>query len=113
MLSLFLLLAAGGADVAQSTTPAGPATVSPVVETMVEPNPKVMNQREIRAWNAKLVKTHPFYIRCVTSTEIGSLAKRLYSCRTNRQWTLSDDTGNRNARETYEAMQGKAWNSSQ
>ena len=71
-----------------------------------------MSQKEIRAYNANLDKHDPFYIRCVSTTEIGSLVKRTYSCRTNHQWTKSDDTGNQNARETYEAMQGKATNSS-
>ncbi|PLK27271.1 hypothetical protein [Novosphingobium sp. TH158] len=91
---------------AEAATPA-----TPVV--LVEPDPKVMSQKQIRAFNANLDKKHPFYIRCVSSPEIGSLVKRLYSCRTNRQWEASDETGNRNARETYEAMQGKFWNTSE
>ena len=104
MLSLLLLLAAADTANAQAPDQAKPPIAAPVVE----PDPKTMNQREIRAYNATLPKNHPFYIRCVSSLETGSLAKRLYSCRTNRQWAAADDVGNRNARETYEAMQGKA-----
>lgn len=110
MFSLLLLLAAGAADTAQATP--APTAAPAVATTLVEPNPKVMSQREIKAFNATLPsKSHPFYIRCVSSLEIGSLAKRLYSCRTNRQWDLSDQAGNRNARETIEAMQSKATDS--
>lgn len=83
--------------------------VAPATE-IVEPNPKAMTQKEIRAFNAGLDRKHPFYIRCVSSVEIGTLAKRTYSCRTNRQWALADKTGNQNARDTVEAMQGKAIN---
>lgn len=82
----------------------------PVVEELVEPNPKGMTQKEIRAFNAKLDRKHPFYIRCVSTIEIGTLSKRQYSCRTNRQWALADRIGNENARETYDAMTSKSWN---
>lgn len=75
-----------------------------------EPDPKTMTQKEIRAFNAALDRKHPYYIRCVSSTEIGTLSKRVYSCRTNRQWALADKTGNQNARDTVEAMTGKATN---
>ncbi len=84
--------------------------VPPVVEELVEPNPKGMTQKEIRAFNAKLDRKHPFYIRCVSTIEIGTLSKRQYSCRTNRQWALADRIGNENARETYDAMTSKSWN---
>lgn len=86
------------------------AQMTPVVEELVEPNPKVMTQKEIRAFNAKLDRKHPFYIRCVSTIEIGTLSKRQYSCRTNRQWALADRIGNENARETYDAMTSKSWN---
>lgn len=86
------------------------AQVMPVVEELVEPNPKGMTQKEIRAFNAKLDRKHPFYIRCVSTIEIGTLSKRQYSCRTNRQWALADRIGNENARETYDAMTSKSWN---
>jgi hypothetical protein len=87
---------------------AADAAPQAVPVNLVEPNPKVMTQREIRAFNATLPKDHPFHIRCVSSIETGSLARRNFSCRTNRQWQIADDTGNQNARDTYQAMQGKA-----
>ncbi len=97
MLSSILLLLAADSSV-QAANP----------QPLVEPSPREMNQREIRAFNAHVARDHPFYIRCVSSMETGSLSKRNYSCRTNRQWTLADETGNQNARETYGAMQSKA-----
>ncbi|MFM5931067.1 MAG: hypothetical protein ACKOPQ_09185 [Novosphingobium sp.] len=86
--------------------------VTPVFDPKVEPNPKVMTQKEIRAHNAHFDRKHPFYIRCVSTVEIGTLSKRNYSCRTNRQWELSDRVGNDNARETYDSMTSKSWNQS-
>ncbi len=97
MFSSILILLAAEASV-QAANP----------QPLVEPNPKAMNQREIRAYNAHVARDHPFYIRCVSTIETGSLSKRNYSCRTNRQWRLAEETGNQNARDTYEAMQGKA-----
>lgn len=75
-----------------------------------EPNPKAMSQKEIREFNARLPKGHPFFIRCVKSDETGSIAKKLFSCRTNRQWARDDTTGNQNARDTIDAMTSKFWN---
>ncbi len=77
-------------------------------QPLVEPDPKAMNQREIRAFNSHVDRSHPFYIRCVSTIETGSLSKRNYSCRTNRQWRIAEETGNQNARETYQSMQSKA-----
>lgn len=99
MLSAFILMIA--AEVSAST---------PNPQPLVEPNPKTMTQREIKAFNASIPKDHPFHIRCVRTVDTGSLVRGSYSCRTNRQWALADDAGNRNARETVEAMQGKAVN---
>lgn len=99
MLSALLLLLAAEAGISTAT----PAPVP-------EPDPKTMNMREIKAFNAKLAKDDPNYIRCVSTLETGSLVRRTYSCRTNKQWAMADKTGNQNARETYEAMQGKAVN---
>lgn len=101
MLSALLLILAAEAVPAAATETA-----------MVEPDPKAMSQKEIRTYNAKLPRTHPFYIRCVSTAEIGSLVKRTYSCRTNRQWKASDENGNQNARDTYEQMTSKSWNTS-
>ena len=84
--------------------------VVPVV--VAEPNPKSMSSSEIRDFNANLPREHRYYIRCVKSADTGSLVKRNLRCRTNEQWQMADDTGNRNARDTVEAMQSKANNSS-
>ncbi len=75
---------------------------------LTEPDPKGMSQKEIRAFNSKLSRDHPFFIRCVKSEETGSLARKNYSCRTNRQWQLANDSGNQNARDAVEAMTSKA-----
>lgn len=75
--------------------------------TLTEPDPKGMSQKEIRAFNAQLPKDHPYYIRCVKSDETGSIAKKSYSCRTNKQWELAHRTGNDNARDTADAMRSK------
>jgi hypothetical protein len=75
------------------------ATETLVATPIEEPDPKAMSQSEIRAFNAKLNRTHPFYIRCEKREETGTLVRKLYSCRTNAQWHASDATGNDNARE--------------
>jgi len=75
---------------------------------LTEPDPKSMSQKEIREFNSKIPRDHPFYIRCVKSDETGSIAKKSYSCRTNQQWTLAYTTGNQTARDTVEAMTSKA-----
>lgn len=79
---------------------------------VVEPNPKAMSQAEIKAFNAKLARSHPYFIRCVRREEVGSLVKRNLSCRTNAQWKRADDAGNQSARDSVEAMQSKATNTS-
>lgn len=84
------------------------APVSPVLE----PDPKAMSQKEIRAFNAKLARSHPFYIRCVKSEAIGSLVKRDFSCRTNAQWKKAEEIGNQDVRDTMDKMQSKSWNTS-
>ncbi|HEX4848583.1 MAG TPA: hypothetical protein VFV30_10605 [Novosphingobium sp.] len=99
--ALLLILAAesGAADAA-------------VTEIQVaEPTPSTMTPKEIRAFNAKLPRGHRYYIRCVARNETGSLVKQVRTCRTNEQWARAEETGNDNARETAEAMRGKASNS--
>ena len=71
---------------------------------VAEPNPKAMTRAEIRAFNAKLPRTHPYYIRCIKSPAIGSLVAREVSCRTNAQWTEAERIGNQNAYETYDTF---------
>jgi len=94
--SLLLLIGADGALTTDSAV-------------LTEPDPKSMSQKEIREFNAALPRNHPFFIRCVKSDETGSLAKKLYSCRTNLQWALADKTGSQEAREILEAMTSKFW----
>lgn len=94
-LSLIIVLAAELA-----TTPA-----------VMEPDPKAMSYQEIRAFNATVDRSHPFYIRCVKSEKIGSLVKRDVSCRTNAQWKKAHEIGNQEARDVLDHMKGKATNS--
>lgn len=102
MLATFvtLLLASAPAPVA-----AFPAEVN--AETAVV-DPKKMTQAQIRVHNAKLARTHPNYIRCVRSAEIGSLVSRNYSCRTVAQWHAADLAGNDEMRRVADAMASKA-----
>lgn len=97
--ALFLVLSANAGTAASAEVP------------VVEPDPKAMSQKEIREFNSRVPRNHPFYIRCVASDEVGSLVRKSYSCRTNRQWKLADETGNQNARDTMEQMASKATNS--
>lgn len=76
----------------------------------VEPDAQHMAPSEIRANNATLARNHPYYIRCQSREETGSLAKKIRSCRTNRQWAQAWAVGNQNARDTYDAMTSKAAN---
>lgn len=75
-----------------------------------EPNPREMSRSEITKFNAKLDRTHPYYIRCVRNLETGSLVKKSYSCRTNEKWEVAERTGSQNARDTVEAMQKSSTN---
>lgn len=84
------------------------AIAAPAVAEVEEPNPKVMSRSEISAFNAKLSRQHPYFIRCKRSEETGSLVRKTFSCRTNEQWDGADRTGNDNARDTVEAMKGKS-----
>ena len=87
------------------------AQAAAVVPTDVEePNPKEMSKSEIRAFNAKLDRDHPYYIRCVKSADTGSLVARNYSCRTNEQWHAAENVGNDNARDIMDRMSTKSTN---
>jgi hypothetical protein len=44
-------------------------------------------------------KTHPEYVRCKTEPVLGSRAKRTKTCKTNREWALLAQQGNRLANE--------------
>ncbi len=87
---------------------ASPVAVAPAAQAIVEPNPKAMTQSEIRAHNAPLARSHPYFIRCVKAADTGSLVKRKASCRTNEQWKLAEEAGNREARDVADHMRSKA-----
>jgi hypothetical protein len=72
-----------------------------------EPDPKAMSRSEIRASNARVVATDPYFIKCVRSEPIGSLVKRNYSCRTNRQWNVADQAANDEMRRVADQMASK------
>lgn len=77
-----------------------------------EPDPKAMTYAEIKLFNSKVPRTHPYYIRCVKSAAIGSLVARTVSCRTNAQWNRADRVGNDEARDVMERTTSKASNTS-
>lgn len=73
--------------------------------------PSAMTPTEIKAYNEGLAPTHPAYIKCRKTLEIGSLVKKNRVCHTNEQWKEVTEKGNQNARDTAEAMTSKAGNS--
>lgn len=86
-------------------------TPEAAVPQVTELDPRSMSQREIRDHNANLERDNPDYIRCVRSTDTGSLIARNYSCRTNRQWVAAEEAANTEARVIGDAMRSKAVNS--
>jgi hypothetical protein len=66
--------------------------------------PSEMTPTEIKAYNADIDQSHPYYIKCRKTEVLGSLAKKLRVCRTNEQWKLSSSRGNENARDTLEGF---------
>jgi hypothetical protein len=69
--------------------------------------PSEMTPTEIKAYNADIDKSHPYYITCRKTEVIGSLARKLRVCRTNDQWKESSANGNQNARDTLEEFARK------
>jgi hypothetical protein len=74
--------------------------------------PSEMTPTEIKAYNADIDPSHPYYIKCRKTEVIGSLAKKLRVCRTNQQWKEASAKGNENAADTLEAMRRAPINSS-
>ena len=74
--------------------------------------PSAMTPTEIKAYNEGLAQTHPHYIKCRKTLEIGSLVKKNRVCYTNAKWKEVTAAGNQDARDTAEAMVGKGLNSS-
>ncbi len=69
--------------------------------------PSEMTPTEIKAYNADIDPSHPYYIKCRKTEVIGSLAKKLRVCRTNQQWKEASANGNQNARDTLEEFARK------
>ncbi|PQM28697.1 hypothetical protein CVO77_09695 [Sphingopyxis lindanitolerans] len=74
--------------------------------------PSLMTPTEIKAYNEGLPQTHPYYIKCRKTLEIGSLVKKNRVCHTNEQWKVVIAQGSQDARDTAEAMTAKGLNSS-
>ena len=66
--------------------------------------PSTMTPTEIKAFNEGLAATHPYYIKCRKTLEIGSLVKKNRVCHTNEQWKAVWAKENQDARDTTEAM---------
>ena len=66
--------------------------------------PSEMTPTEIKAYNADIEASHPYYIKCRKSEVMGSLVKKLRVCRTNEQWKEASAKGNDATRETLEGM---------
>jgi hypothetical protein len=70
--------------------------------------PSLMTPTEIKAYNEGLEQTHPYYIKCRKTLEIGSLVKKNRVCYTNEKWREVSAKSNQDARDTAEAMTSKA-----
>ena len=66
--------------------------------------PSEMTPTEIKAFNADIDASHPYYIKCRKTEVMGSLVKKLRVCRTNEQWKEASAKGNDSTRESLEAM---------
>ena len=89
------LLAAPAAFAAENT----PADHAPPPKA-----PSAMTPTEIKAYNEGLAQTHPYYIKCRKTLQIGSLVKKNRVCYTNEKWKEVTALGNQKARDTAEAM---------
>lgn len=99
------------AAAALMTAPAAYATDAVADKAPPPKTPSLMTPTEIEAYNKDLPQTHPYYIKCRKSLEIGSLVKKNRVCYTNEKWKEVIAAGNQNARDTAEAMTSKAGNS--
>jgi hypothetical protein len=79
----------------------------PAAGAIEQPDPKAMSYAQIKAFNAKVPRGHPYYIRCVKSAAVGSLVARNVSCRTNEQWKKAEELANDEARDVMEHTKGK------
>ena len=90
---------------------AAPATAEAENRRALDKAPSAMTNAEIKAFNEGLAMTHPDYIKCRKTLQIGSLVKKNRVCYTNEKWKEVTALGNQNARDTAEAMVGKGVNS--
>jgi len=74
--------------------------------------PSAMTPTEIKAFNEGLAQTHPYYIKCRKTLEIGSLVKKNRVCYTNEKWKEVLAQSSQNGRDTAEAFVSKGGNSS-
>ena len=74
--------------------------------------PSEMTNAEIKAFNEGLAMTHPYYIKCRKTLEIGSLVKKKRVCYTNEKWKDVLAKSSQNGRDTAEAFVSKGGNSS-
>jgi hypothetical protein len=61
--------------------------------------PHEMSRSQIRAYNSRLSRDDPAYIRCRTEEETGSLVRAHSTCRTNAEWRRVEDRNNDEARD--------------
>ena len=97
--------------VALSLMSAAPA-IAAVDKQPPDRMPSEMTPTEIKAYNADIDQSHPYYIKCRKTEVMGSLVKKLRVCRTNEQWKQASARGNENAADTLEAMRRAPVNSS-
>ena len=95
------LLAAPAAFAAETAAERTPPTKAP----------SAMTPTEIKAFNVGLAPTHPYFIKCRKTLEVGSLVKKVRVCHTNEQWKTVWAKENQDARDTVGAMSSKAANS--
>lgn len=67
-----------------------------------------MTNAEIKAFNAGMAPTHPYYVKCRKIEEIGSLVKKARVCHTNEEWKQLWAQGNQDSRDTMDAYASKA-----
>ena len=79
----------------QATAPATPAPVA-------EPDAAKMSLKEVKAFNATVDPSHPYFIKCRPVAKTGSLVKRGHACRTAERWRQLSENGNRQARTLVE-----------
>lgn len=68
------------------------------------PGPHEMTRSQIRAYNARLSRDDPAYIRCRREEEIGSLVRTRSVCRTNAEWARVEGQAEEDARTMVERV---------